>query len=228
MTYQDKQLEAIKAIEESFKSGKIKSTVVESVDDFVADNRIALTAITYLPYELGKQIVEKVIDPLKKTDDRQYFYTQETLHITINNVRIVNDPPHFNEEDIVKANQVFRNVLSKYKPFEFRLKRIMELKTSLAIGAFSEEIFGNMALEIRRELAKAGVTDDKRYVTSNIVPANCTITRFTTSPNSKFYDKVKELKEVEIGSFTVEKIFLITCNAACHPSKTKIIEEYEL
>jgi hypothetical protein len=226
--YQARQLELTKKIEEDFKNGNSRSTIVEPVSDYINDNRTCLTSVVFLPRDLENKIIDKVINPLKRNDSAQYFYVPNSFHVTIRNIRISADPPSFNNIDIKKAKEVFRKIIPRHHSFKFEIKRLFELPTSLAISAFSNEKFGGLTLELRQELRKAGVPDNKVYVKSNVVIGNTTISRFTKRANSIFREKVKELKNIDIGSFEVRKISLITTNVICHPSKTKIIEEYLL
>lgn len=226
--YQARQLELTKKIEEDFKNGNSRSTIVEPVSDYINDNRICLTSVVFLPQDLENKIIDEVIIPLRRNDPAQYFYVPNSFHVTIRNIRISADPPSFNNIDIKKAKEVFRKIIPRHHSFKFEIKRLFELPTSLAISAFSNETLGNLALELGRELRKAGIPDNKIYANENIVIGNTTISRFTSKPNSDFWEKVKELKQISIGSFEVRKIYLITTNAVCHPSKTKVIGEYSL
>lgn len=226
--YQTKQLELTKKIEEGFKKGESLSTVVEPVSDYINDNRICLTSVVFIPQNLEKRIIENVINPLRKINPIQYFYIPGSFHITISNIRIIENPPLFGNKDVEIVREVFKRVIPKHHPFTVEIKRLFELSTSLAISAFSDETLGKLALELREELKKAGVPDNKTYANENIVIGSTTISRFTNTPNPDFKKKVKKLKEIDIGSFEVRKISLITTNAVCHPSKTKIIEEYLL
>ena len=226
--YQKKQLEITKRIEESFRNGHNLSTIVEPASNYVNDNRICLTSVVFIPQDLEKRIIDNITNILQEINPIQYFYIPKSFHVTIQNIRTIENPPLFNNEDIEKVRKVFGGIIHKYSAFTFELKRLFELPTSLAISAFSNEIFGNLVLELREGLEKAGVPDNKTYIDGDAVIANATISRFTNTPNPAFKQKVKELKELEIGSFQVKKISLITTNAVCHPAKTRIIEEYLL
>lgn len=226
--YQAKQLELTKRIEEGFKKGQAASTIVEPVSDYINDDRICLTSVAFIPQNLEEIIINKIINPLRKINPIQYFYIPGSFHVTINNTRTIANPPLFNAEDIEKIKEVFKKVIPRYNSFTFELKRLFELPTSLAISAFSDKTLGDLALELREELRKAGVPDNKTYEDKNIVIGSTTISRFTNTPNPEFKQMIKVLKEIEIGTFEVKKISLITTNAICYPSKTKIIEEYLL
>ncbi|HVT01440.1 MAG TPA: hypothetical protein VHE53_04380 [Patescibacteria group bacterium] len=226
--YAEKQLEETNRIEDNFKSGNSPSQIVDPVDDYANDNRLCLTSIVFLPNNITQKINSEILQPLKKLDERQYFFLPESMHITINNIRVINDPPHFTEEEIEKVKEVFRNVVSKHKSINFDLKGLWDLPTSLAIKAFTDESFGNLVMELREELNNAGVPDDKSYGSNEVVIGSSTIIRYTTKPNELFFQKIKELKDIEIGEVNLSEIKLITTNAVNHPSKTKIIESYKL
>ena len=226
--YQSKQLELIKRIEDSFKMGKELATVVEPTSDYVNDNRICLTSVIFIPSELERIIIDKIINPLREINPIQYFYIPKSFHITIQNIRTIANPPLFTNKDIEKAREVFKKVVPKYPSFIFDIKKLFELPTSLAISAFSDQTLGNLALELREELVKAGVADNKTYADKNIVIGSITISRFTNTINPVFKQKVQGLKEIKIGKFKVKKISLITTNSVCHPLKTNLIEEFSL
>lgn len=123
---------------------------------------------------------------------------------------------------------VAQKIIPKHPPIKFKVCRMFELPTSLSVCAFSNDSLGSLANELRLELKKAGIPDNKKYAADDVVLGNITISRFTSEPNEAFRDKVSELKEIEIGSFDVSKISLITTNCVCHPSKTTILGEYNL
>ena len=105
---------------------------------------------------------------------------------------------------------------------------MFELPTSVGIRAFCDEILKEIAFEIRENLEREGVPDNKTYGSNDVVIANSTICRYTTKPNENFFRKVSELKNIEIGKFKAKKVSLITTNAICHPKKTKVLSEYYL
>ncbi|HVZ67485.1 MAG TPA: hypothetical protein VG917_04420 [Patescibacteria group bacterium] len=227
-SYSQKQSEEIERIERAFKSGNNPSQVVEPVDDYANDNRLCLTSVVFLPKEITEIITNKLIEPLRKLDEKQYFFPPESMHITINNIRVINDPPHFNDDDIEKTKEVFGRVIPKYKMINFDLRGLWDLPTSLALKAFTDERFGNLAMEIRKELKNAGVPDDKSYGSNDVVIGSSTIVRYTSKPNEKFMKKIEELKNIKVGSFDAKDIKLIVTNAVDHPNKTKIIESFSL
>lgn len=228
MDYPQKQLQLIQEIEEKFKRGENPSTIVEPVKDYTADNRICLTSVVFIPAGLEQEIIENLIKPLQKADGNQYFYGPGSFHMTIQNIRTINNPPLFNQEDIGKTRSIFEKVVPKYRVFNIELKRLFELPTSLSICAFTNEILGELCSELRSELAKIGVPDNKTYASDNMVLGSTTVSRYTNEPNASFHNVIKELKSLEIGNFEVKTISLITTNAVCLSGITKIIGQYNL
>lgn len=227
MTYQDRQRETIRAIEDAFKRGEVPSTIVESRKDYAKDNQIGLTSVSFVPKNIQNNTKNKLINPLCVQDDRQYFYLPQSLHLTVQNIRTINNPPLFSSEDIEKAKFVFENIIPKHRKIKFVLKDLFELPTSLAVCAYSDESYRDLVAELREELVFAGVPDNKKYA-SDVIVGNVTVCRYTTTPTDEFIKTVKELKNIEIGELSVDKVFLITTNAVCYPSKTTILGEYPL
>lgn len=222
-SYQEEQLRLIKRIEEGFKNGQSPSTIVEPVDDYTKDNRICLTLVTFLPSNLENGIIKKLIIPLQNADQRHYFYVPTSFHITIQNVRTIAQPPLFNNADIEKVKAVLERTIPQFSSLEFNLKRIFQLPTSLSICAFTDKSLGNLALRIREELVKEGVSDNKQYANREVVFANTTFCRYQTEPNEEFKKLVNELKDVKIGEFEAKDVSLITTNCVCLPEMTKIL-----
>lgn len=228
ISYQHKQEQLFNEIEKSFKLGQTPSTLVEPVKDFVNDTRACLTSVVFIPQNLQQVIISKVINPLRDYDSEQYFYVPNSFHLTIQNVRTVNDPPLFGQKDIKRSRLVFRRIVPKYAPFSFELRGLFELPTNLSIRAYSAEVLKDLILELRDGLEKAGIPDNKTYASDDIFFGNINVCRFIKEPNRKFKNKVKELKEVFIGNLNVETISLITTNSVCHPAKTRIIDTFNL
>lgn len=215
-------------IEERFKKGESPATIVQQLNDYENDDQICLTSVAFVPKNLQELVVSKLISPLKKADPRQYFYLPESLHLTIQNIRTVDNPPQFSASDIEKSKQVFSNIVPKYPPIVFRLKGLFNLPTSLGIRAYAEKTLKDLCLELRHELASAGVPDNKTYASNKIFFGNVSISRYTTTPNAKFDDILNNFKNIDIGIFNVESVFLITTNSVCYPQKTKILAKFDL
>ncbi|MBI2326837.1 hypothetical protein HYU92_00810 [Candidatus Curtissbacteria bacterium] len=228
ISYQKKQFELFEKLEGKFKQGKIPTTIVEPVADYANDNRIGLTSVIFIPENLQKIIVSKIIEPLREADSNQYFYLPRSLHLTIQNIRTISDPPLFTDEDVEKAKTAFDQIIPKHKELEFTVKGLFELPTSLGIRCYSNDSLKDLVLDLRKNLIKASVPDNKSYESDEIFFGNITVCRYITHPSNLFLEKIKKLKVVEVGKLSVRTICLITTNSVCHPSSTKIIGKYDL
>lgn len=228
LSYQEKQEALFNKIEDQFKKGKSPSTLVESVSDYQNDPRRCLTSVVFAPPKIEDVILKKIIEPLKKVDPNQYYYVPGSFHLTIQNVRVSDFPIRFSEDDIEKARTVFQKVIAKHRAFNFEIGGLFELPTSLGLRAFSTKDLFNLASDLRGKLKNAGLPDDKKYASGDVIFGNMTICRYTSQPNDSFLREIRKLKNVEVGKFTVSKVSLITTSSICHPTQTKIIEEFDL
>ena len=228
LQYKQAQRELFDELENKFKNGEKPSTIVEPVKDYENDNRICLTSVAFIPPHLQEIILSTVVDPLKSADSQQYYYIQNSFHLTIQNIRTINLPLLFNDSDIEKAIKVFDQIVPKHKHLFFDIEGLFELPTSLSLRAYADKGLKDLALELRRGLKEAGVPDNKTYASSDVVFGNTSVCRYTTTPNDLFFNEVKRLKNIKIGRLEVSTVSLITTNSVCHPSKTKIIKEFNL
>src|SRR3990170_196015 len=97
-THQQKQIEVINQIEEQVKKNTLNFSTVPPIEDYDNDTRICLTSV-HLPSQiLITKINETIIRPLKEVEPKYYYYFNDSLHMTIKNIRVINDPPHFNQD----------------------------------------------------------------------------------------------------------------------------------
>lgn len=184
--------------------------------------------IAFIPEKLQRIIQHKIIDPLKKADPEQYFYPSKSLHLTIQNIRTINKPPMFTEDDIEKAKDVFSRTVPAFSCLNYKIKHLFELPTSLGIRAYAEEPLKNLCTSLRQELTKSGVSDDKTYASDDVFFGNISISRFTKKPNKDFFKEIENLKNTKVGELSIKSVHLVTTNSVCHPKKTKILGEYHL
>lgn len=227
-SYKSKQKELVLKLEESFNSGNIKTTVVEMQKEYTDDKQLCLSTVAFVDQKIRKKIVSDLINPLKKIEPDFYYYSPESIHITIKNVRTVHYPPIFDENDIAKVIDKFEDIMKKFQNFEVEIEDVLSFPTSVCVMAYSDKILGDLVLALDSGLKKIGVPDDKKYLSDSIFWGNITFCRFTHKPSEKFIEKVKEVRNYKIGKMKIEKLSLITCNGACHPSSKKIIKEFNL
>lgn len=224
--FQQKQTNLIIQMENSFSAGKSVSTVVPMQSDYKHDNQLCLTCVSFLSKNVASTINSQFISPLKSIVPEFYYYQEGSLHITIQNIRIIHNPPHFNQIEINKARQLLTDLIPKIKPFQFELVGLISLPTSIAIIALVRPEYDTFVKMLRHSLVASGIPDDKKYFTDEIIFANITICRYTHKPSQKFMNKVDALKEKSIGPFVANKLSLVEMNAGAHPSKTRILGTY--
>jgi len=204
---------------------KANVSTVSPVSNFEDDSRMCLTFVYFLPDELKEKIKQEILEPLKKADSSQYYYFESLLHVTIQNIRVIADPPDFTKENIEIIKKPFENIKSSGK-LMFDLKGLLKMGGSLAIKAYPDQNTQEFILNLRRWLEKIGVSDDKQYINPEVVIGNITICRFYKTPNKDFLKSLENLKAINLGKLVVNKISLITTNAVCHKNKTQVIKTF--
>lgn len=227
--YYLKQKKVVKEFENSLARGIRKSTFVGRQKDYVADQQICLTSVVFVTDHIYKEIVNKIINPLKKIENFHYYYPASSMHLTVKNIKTISKPPSFTQSDIKKVNKLFKTTIPKYPVFYFFIEDILLFPTSLSIMAYSsDDTLRRLFLALDKELKKARVPDNKKYFSKSIFWSNISLCRFSKKPGQKFINKVKTMRNLKIGRQKVNKINLITCNAVCHPDSKKIIAQYKL
>jgi hypothetical protein len=212
--YQLKQKEVIEKIEEKLKSNTIDFTTVSPVDDWDTDNRICLTGVHILDGFIRSQITDKIIKPLWTIAPDHHYYTGDTMHATIKNVRVIADPPRFSNEDIQNAKEIFARVVPMHKTFQAFFYRLIIFPGSLNLVGTTEEELNNLVLDLDQNLKAKNIMDDKIYSDPKTFFTNVTLTRFTKAPADDFKIKVGELnKTISFDNYVFDSVTLLTCNA---------------
>jgi 2'-5' RNA ligase len=196
--------------------------------DFKNDASRCLTSVFFLSQTIATSKIAKLQDELRDADSRQYYYPASSLHLTIQNVRTESIPPLFNQDDIEKAKQVFVKVIPKYKSIKCHLKGLFELPTSLSVRGYTDESLRDLVLDLRRELISAGVPDNKKYASNSIFFCNSTICRYQVQPNDKFFEIVRQNKDLNFGVVCINEVSLVTTNAVADPKYANIISSIPL
>lgn len=229
MSYQEKQRDLINSIMKSIeKNDSSRATIVEMRDDYEEDQAICLTTVVFIPPEIENIIQNKIIAPLREIDDTQYYLKPGSFHLTIKNLRTINNPPLFDDEHIKKAQEVMSVNIPKYDSFDFELKGLAKFPTSLSLVGYSSDALFNLVSNLDYELKQAGIPDNKKYASSEVYFGNITFCRFTSQPSEEFLKKYEELKDMYVGKLEVKEISLITANAVCSSGTKNIIATYKL
>lgn len=214
MDNQQKQKEVINKIEELIRKNSLKSSVVNPVEDFDNDPRICLTSVHFPADFLQTKIHKEIIIPLQENFPEHYYYSPDSLHLTIKNVRVINNPPRFNGRDIKKARQVFSQTVPGHFKFRVFFYRFLLFPNNLSLIGTTEEELDKIILDLDRELKAAGIPDDKLYTNSKYFFSNMTLARFNKPVTGEFREKVKKLFDsLSFEPYLVDSVTLLTCNA---------------
>jgi len=225
--YQQNQKEVINKLEEQVKNNSLNFSTVSPVADFKNDPRICLTSVHIPNQNLKDEIQNTLIEPLKQISPEHFYYPNDSLHMTIKNIRVINNPPHFSNQDIEKANKVFSKIIPKHKNFKVFFYRLLLFPNNLALMGTSEEELDNIILDLDKELKTATIPDDKKYLNSRYFFVNMTLARFSNPISEEFEKKVGELSaNINFEPYTVDSVTLLTCNAVFE--KRNIIDTWNL
>jgi hypothetical protein len=212
--YQLKQKEVIEKIEEKLKNSAVDFTTVSPVENWDTDNRICLTGVHILNGFIRNHIIDKIIKPLWEIAPEHHYYTSDTMHATIKNIRVINDPPRFNDEDIQNAKEIFARVVPMHKTFQAFFYRLIIFPGSLNLVGTTEEELNNLILDLDQNLKAKNIMDDKTYSDPKTFFTNVTLARFAKAPADDFKIKVDELnKTLSFDNYVFDSVTLLTSNA---------------
>src|SRR3989338_1796123 len=195
MNHQQHQIKIIDQIEEQIKSNSLQSSTVSPVTDFENDPRICLTSVHFPSNDLKSYILESIINPLKEIAPEHHYYSDSSLHMTIKNIRVINNPPHFTHENKEVAREVFSKVIPRHKKFSVYFYRLLLFPNNLALMGTTEPELDNIILDLDKRLNENGFPDDKQYVNSRYFFCNMTLVRFNSDVSQKFMKTVQELSK---------------------------------
>ncbi len=228
MTHHQKQEALFASIEAGFKAGAAPSTIVNVQKDFSQDPLRSLTNIAFIPELLDLKLVQQLFHELRTVASQQYVYPRESIHTTIKNVRTVNDPPRFTQEEIERIRPVIREVACRYQSIEIEWKGLLELPTSLAIRGFSSEALTRLVLDLHGALIQAGVPDDKRYASMELFASSCTICRYQAPLDENTRRLIQRFKQVPFGRTVLKEFSLVITDSVASKSVVRVIETFPL
>lgn len=224
--HQQKQIAVINQIENQIQNNNLQFSTVAPVEDYENDPRTCLTGVHIPADSLKQKIQDEIIKPLKEISPDTYFYSAASIHMTIKNIRVINNPPHFTSENIEKARKIFSEIIPKHSKFKVYFYRLLLFPNNLALIGTTDPELDNIILDLDKRLNEAGLPDDKQYTNSQYFFSNMTLARFS-NPSKEFVKKIEELSmQIKFESYTVDSVSLVTCNAVFRSLKT--IGEWKL
>jgi 2'-5' RNA ligase len=226
--YISQQKAIIQQMKNDMQQAQNQLSLVDMKTDYENDDAISLTSVIFIPKKIALEIWKQIIEPLKLSEPHHFYYSEDLLHITIKNVRKMHKPPRFTNDDIVKVDRLFEQIIPNFTSFNFHIHGLVLFPTSVSLIGYCNETFRELVQTLDSGLKNIGLPDDKRYISDTVFFGNITFCRFTQKPSLDFENKVKELEDIYIGEIPVPEIKLVTCNAVCHSKSRKIIASYKL
>jgi hypothetical protein len=225
--HQANQVVVINDIEEQVRNSALQFSTVAPVEDYENDPRICLTSV-HIPHEyLITKIQEELIRPLRIIAPHHFYYSPDSLHMTIKGVRVVSHPPNFTDEDIEKAKKVFAETVAYHRAFHVYFYRLLLFPHNLALVGTTDEELDNIILALDEKLKAAGVPDDKVYANKAYFFSNMTLARFREPPSKALEQTIAELsRSITFDPYCVDSVTLLTCNAVFQ--RRHIIETWKL
>ncbi len=211
--HQHKQIEVINTIAKQVSVNALNFSTVAPVEDYENDSRICLTSV-HIPNQKLINQVSTLTQPLRAIEPDFFYYPNDSLHLTVKNVRVINDPPHFDENDIEKAQRVFSSVIPRHHQYQIYFYRLLLFPNNLALIGTTDPELDNIVLDLDEAMKKANVPDDKIYANTRYFFSNMTLVRFSSQPSQAFREQVLKLSEsIQFEPYLVDSVTLLSCNA---------------
>ncbi|MEW5960272.1 MAG: hypothetical protein AB1801_21310, partial [Chloroflexota bacterium] len=196
--------------------------------DFTTDPAVCLTSVVFVPAEMGQEIYRTLVEPLQAIEPEHHYYRPEAMHLTIKNVRRINDPPRFTPADIQKVDRLFSRLIPRRAAFSLSLEEVAAFATSAALIGYSDERLGELVQALDAGLKRIGLPDDKQYVSDAVFFGNVTLCRYARPPSEPFLARLAGLTDAYRGELHVRQICLISCTAVCLPESRTLWQSYQL
>jgi 2'-5' RNA ligase len=226
--YQDKQKKLVLELEKAVAHDAYPATIVTGPTDFINDKRLCLTIVAFVPVAISTKIIREVIEPLRAIEPEHYFYPAESMHLTIKNVQVINNPPTFTADDVQAVDAMCRDTVPQHQAFSFVLEDVIRFPASLSLMGYSDERLRALVQTLGSNLKIIGVPDNKKLMSDSIFFGNITFCRFAHEPGEAFKQKLRELRTIVIGEVPITKLNLIACNSVCASNSLEIFGTYQL
>ncbi len=226
-TYREMQKRAVNQLRAGSQRN-MQASVVPIRSDYRTDSAICLTSVVFLPGDIAQDVHRRIVQPLQAVEPDHHYYSPDSMHITIKNIRTIHNPPLFTEADVRKVDRLFRELIPEHPSFSFWLEEVVPFPTSVSLIAYSDVGLWDLVRDLDAGLNQIGVPDNKQYVSDDVYFGNVTLCRYTRRPSREFGEALDQMTNVYQGILKVEVIHLITCNSVCAPESRRILHSYRL
>jgi 2'-5' RNA ligase len=223
--HQLKQIAVINAIEKQVADNAIGFTTVPPVEDYVRDRRICLTSVHFPDAHLIEKI-NRDITPLKTIEPRYYYYQDDALHMTIKNIRVINNPPHFTEDDKIRAEKLLSEIVPHHKQFNVYFYRLLLFQNNLALVGTTDPELDLLHNNLDNGLKEMNLADDKVYSNTKYFFCNMTLARFDEASEAFRYAVSTISNELSFEPYIIDSVSLVTSNAVFY--NPQIINTWKL
>lgn len=212
---------------DEIRSGNIQTD--QNLKNPANDNRRGISLIIKPDQRLISKI-ESLQNQLKSVEPFQYYQPKSDLHITLLSLISGYDGFDLKEIDIdeyIKLVQVTINQISNIK---LHFQGITATREAVMVQGFPRDgTINSIRQELRRAFMVSGLKSsiDKRYT---LKTAHITAVRFMNPLQNPqiFADALEKLREIELGEFEADKLFLVFNDWYQKQEKVEILKEFEL
>lgn len=204
------------------------ASIVPMRSDYDSDPAMCLTSVAFLPRDMAQAIHRSVVQPLKAIEPGHHYYSPDSMHMTIKNVRTIHNPPLFTEDDVRKVKCLFAELIPQHPAVAFSVEELVPFATSVSLVGYSDGALQNLVQSLDAGLKQIGVPDNKQYASKDVFFGNVTLCRYTRRPSEEFCTAVERMAHTYQGVLNVEVVHLITCNSVCDPETRIVLQSYKL
>lgn len=228
MSYKDQQRQLVEEIISGSLSNLSKLSVVPMQSDWSQDPKRCLSIVFFVPKDVAQPISTEVIRPLSGILPNHFFYPEDSLHLTIKNVRTLKSPPSFDDSDIEIACDAVRQVVRSHRPIRFELAELAPFSTSVSLIGYCSAALSTLIGDLDRALREAGLSDDKVYASDSIFFGNVTVCRFTRPVSKIEATSVRLWKPNRPIDLTVSNLSVAVFDSVCSRQSRLVAEKFDL
>ena len=195
-----------------------------NLQNLKADSRQGLTLLVKLPAHVTRNI-SFVLNDLKKLEPFQYYYTANTIHITVMDIRRAVPDFHMSKEKLINYRQVIQETIENVNAINWHLAGLICSPGAILVKGFYSSELQQLRNGLRASLLKNGLLLDERYATFS---GHATVARFKKKlihPQESL-NEINNFHNVELGDFQASEVDLVIHDWYNH--QPHLIERFSL